>query len=204
MTRYITLVSLWGVWCFFHSFMINRTVTGFVRKHFKNTNRYYRIFYNIFAVVTLIPVWFYGIRIKGTPVFLWEGPFRITQGIFVLLALLFFIGGARRYDLTQFLGIRQIKENNPCPILTDDCRLDTGGILGVVRHPWYTGGIIVVWARNLDTATILTNLVITLYLIIGVLLEERKLVAEFRGEYIDYQRRVSMLFPFKWMMQKLT
>jgi protein-S-isoprenylcysteine O-methyltransferase Ste14 len=38
----------------------------------------------------------------------------------------------------------------------------------------------------------------------GAFLEERKMLAEFGEEYIGYQRRVSMLFPFKWLMQKLT
>jgi protein-S-isoprenylcysteine O-methyltransferase Ste14 len=121
----------------------------------------------------------------------------------VVWALLFFVGGARRYDLAQFLGIRQVRENNACSILTDDWRLDTGGILGMVRHPWYAGGILIVWARNLDMATILTNLVITVYFFIGAFLEERKLLAEFGEEYVDYQQRVSMFFPFKWAIQKL-
>lgn len=72
----------------------------------------------------------------------------------------------------------------------------------MVRHPWYAGGILIVWGRNLDMAAILTNLVITGYFIIGAYLEERKLLVEFGEEYIDYQRQVSMLFPFKLIRQK--
>ena len=204
MTRYVVLISLWGAWCFLHSFMITLTVTGFVRKRFGKAYRYYRIFYNVIALVTLAPVLVYSFSIKGLPVFGWEGPFRIVQGLLVFSALLLFIGGARRYNLNQFLGIRQVHENSPCSVLTDDCLPDSGGILGVVRHPWYAGGILIVWARNLDMATILTSLVITGYFLIGAFLEERKLLTEFGEEYIDYQRRVSMLFPFKWVIQKLT
>jgi protein-S-isoprenylcysteine O-methyltransferase Ste14 len=51
---------------------------------------------------------------------------------------------------------------------------------------------------------LLTSMVITGYFIIGAFLEERKLLAEFGEEYIGYQRRVSMLFPFKWVIHKLT
>jgi len=203
MIRYAVLILLWGAWCFLHSLMITPAVTGFVRKRFEKTYRYYRICYNVTALVTLIPVWGYGFTIKGLPVFHWEGLFRFVQGLLVVWALLFFVGGARRYDLVQFLGIRQVRENNACSILTDDCRLDTGGMLGMVRHPWYAGGILIVWARNLDMATILTNLVITVYFFIGAFLEERKLLAEFGEEYVDYQQRVSMFFPFKWAIQKL-
>jgi protein-S-isoprenylcysteine O-methyltransferase Ste14 len=204
MTRYVVLISLWGAWCFLHSFMITATVTGFAQKRFEKAYPYYRIFYNVMALVTLTPVLVYSFSIKGPVVFRWEGPFRIVQGLLVGSALLLFISGARRYDLAQFLGIRQVRENSTCSILTDNCRLDTGGILGVVRHPWYAGGILIVWARNLDMAAILTSLVITGYFLIGAFLEERKMLAEFGEEYIGYQRRVSMLFPFKWVIQKLT
>jgi methanethiol S-methyltransferase len=203
MIRYVVLISLWGAWCFLHSFLITPTVTGFVRKRFEKAYRYYRIFYNFIALVTLIPVLVYSFSIKGLPVFRWEGPFRIVQGLLLVSALLLFMGGARRYDLAQFLGIRQAREDSACSILTDDCRLDTGGILGMVRHPWYAGGILIIWARNLDMVAILTSLVITGYFFIGTFLEERKLLAEFGEEYIDYQQRVSMLFPLKWVIQKL-
>lgn len=203
MTRYVWLVLLWATWCFLHSFMIAPRVTEFVRKRSEKAYRYYRIFYNLIAFVTLIPVLIYSFSIKAQPLFRWEGPFRIVQGLLVASAFLLFIGGAGRYDLLQFLGIRQVRENNACSTLTNDCRLDTGGILGVVRHPWYAGGILIVWAENLDVTAILTSLVITAYFLIGAFLEERKLLAEFGEEYIVYRRRVSMFFPFKWVMQKL-
>ena len=202
MSRYVVLISLWGAWCFLHSLLITSTVIGFVQKRFKKVYRYYRIFYNFIALVTLISVVVYSSSIQWLPVFRWEGPYRIVQGLLVISALLLFIGGSRRYDLAQFLGIRQVRENSTCSLLSDDCRLDTGGILGMVRHPWYAGGILIVWGRNLDMAAILTNLVITGYFIIGAYLEERKLLVEFGEEYIDYQRQVSMLFPFKLLRQK--
>ena len=87
--------------------------------------------------------------------------------------------------------------------LREDCSLDIKGMLGIVRHPWYSGGILIVWARNLDVTAIITNLVITAYFIVGAFLEERKLLAEFGAEYKNYQRSVSMLFPLKWAARKL-
>jgi methanethiol S-methyltransferase len=203
MIRYVVLISLWGAWCFLHSFTITSAVTGFFRKRFERAYRYYRILYNLFALTTLVPVLVYTFSIRGLPVFRWEGPFRIIQGLLVLSALVLFIGGAGRYDLARFIGIRQVHEDNACGVLTEDCRLDTCGILGIVRHPWYSGGILIVWAGNLDVTAILTNLVITGYFLIGAFIEEQKLLAEFGEEYLDYRRRVSMFFPFKWSIQKL-
>jgi len=202
--RYVVLILLWGAWCFLHSFMITPAVTGFVRKRFKKAYRYYRIVYNLTALVTLAPVLLYSFSIKGGPLlFHWEGPFRIIQGVLVISALFFFIGGAKRYDLAQFLGIRQVREDDACGVITEDCRLDTGGILSMVRHPWYAGGILIVWAGNPDLVEILANLVITAYFLIGAFLEEKKLLVEFGEEYTRYRQRVSMLFPFKWSIQKI-
>jgi protein-S-isoprenylcysteine O-methyltransferase Ste14 len=203
MVRYVVLILLWGAWCFFHSFLITPAVTGFVRKHLESAYRYYRIFYNITALATLTPVLVYTYSMRGQPIFRWEGPFRIIQGLLAIFALVLFIGGSRRYDLAQFLGTRQLREDSTCEVLTQDCRLDTGGILSMVRHPWYAGGMLIVWIGNPDVTAVLTNLVITGYFLIGAVLEERKLVAEFGAEYMEYRRRVSMLFPIKWGAQKL-
>jgi len=143
------------------------------------------------------------ISIKGVPLFYWEGPFRIIQGIIDFLgASVFLSGGARQYDISSFIGVRQIRENSTCSILNDDCRLDTTGMLGIVRHPWYSGGILIVWARNLDMSAILTNLVISGYFLIGAYLEERRLLSEFGDQYFDYRQHVSMLFPLRWFRQK--
>ena len=100
MTRYVLLILLWGAWCFLHSLLITHTVTGFVLKRFEKAYRYYRIFYNLIALVTLIPVLSYSFSIKGLPIFRWEGPFLIIQGLLVVLAFLLFIGGARKYAVT--------------------------------------------------------------------------------------------------------
>jgi len=36
-------------------------------------------------------------------------------------------------------------------------------------------------------------------LIVGTYLEEKKLVREFGEKYLIYQKRVSMLIPYKWL-----
>ena len=47
-------------------------------------------------------------------------------------------------------------------------------------------------------------MILTVYVVIGTHLEERKLVAEFGDEYREYQQTVSMLFPWKWIKSELT
>ena len=202
MTPCVVLAVLWIIWCFLHSLLISRPVAGFIKNRFAGANRFYRIGYNITAGVTLIPVILYGYSIHGPLLFRWDGQLRFLQALLLISALLLFIAGARRYDLKQFSGISRIRRENACETLTADCSLDTGGVLGMLRHPWYTGGIILVWARDMDVSAILTNLVISAYFVVGAILEERRLVTTFGREYRDYQRRVSMWLPVKWMRRK--
>jgi protein-S-isoprenylcysteine O-methyltransferase Ste14 len=202
MAQYILLIVLWIAWCALHSALVSLSFTEPLRKRFPYASRYYRIVYNIVSVVTLAPVLLYSFSLRGVPDFSWQGPWRFLQISLVVSALVFFVAGARHYDLFQFLGLRQLEDEKACSVLTDDCSLDTSGVLSLVRHPWYTGGLLIIWARPLDTSAILTNLILSVYFLFGALLEERKLTQQFGQEYTDYQQRVSMFLPFKWIAKR--
>jgi protein-S-isoprenylcysteine O-methyltransferase Ste14 len=45
-------------------------------------------------------------------------------------------------------------------------------------------------------ADLVVNTLLTIYIIIGTLLEEKKLALEFGDSYIKYQHEVPMLIPF--------
>jgi protein-S-isoprenylcysteine O-methyltransferase Ste14 len=203
MNRYIILTMLWTTWCFLHSALNTQPVLDFVKRHFGKQYPYYRIFYNLIALLTLAPVLLYSATLESPLVFRWDGPWRIVQVILLLSAAILFVAGAKQYDLVRLLGLRPPDNPNDCRALTDDCRLEKRGILGFVRHPWYTGGILIVWSRDLTTAACLTSTIITGYFLVGTLLEEKKLIREYGEEYRRYQKEVSMLFPVKWLIQKL-
>ena len=201
MTRYLTLALVWAIWCALHSLMISPPITGFIARRLPGLVRYYRLLFNAVALGTLIGVVGYGAAFQGPVIFGWNGWLRIVQTILLAAAIGLFAAGARRYDLRQFLGLRQARSENTCHVLTDDCHLDTQGVLGLVRHPWYSGGILLIWARQLDAAAVVTNLVLTLYFIVGAMIEEEKLRAQFGAEYEAYRRRVSMLVPIRWVQR---
>jgi protein-S-isoprenylcysteine O-methyltransferase Ste14 len=201
MMCYLMLAAAWCLWCALHSLMVAPAVTRSVQQRLPALHRRYRMVYNLVSLFTLVPVLAYGVALNGPVLFRWEGALRILQVSLLSAALACFVLGARRYDLRQFLGLRPAHNVDDCRALTADCRLDQGGVLGVVRHPWYAGGILLVWARDLSAAALVTSLCVSIYFVVGAMLEERKLVARFGQAYRDYQQRVSMLVPIKWLLQ---
>jgi len=194
----ILLILFWLLWCALHSVLISHTARTYIQRRYPVIIPWYRLAYNLFAVVSLVPLLFYGTALRGETWFAWSGPWRIPQVFLLASALALFAAGARRYDFREFMGLNQHKGRNDCAALTDDCSLDKDGILGIIRHPWYTAGILIIWARPLDTAAILINLIVSGYLVLGAFLEERKLVRRFGAEYDAYRRQVPMFLPLKW------
>jgi protein-S-isoprenylcysteine O-methyltransferase Ste14 len=64
-----------------------------------------------------------------------------------------------------------------------------------VRHPLYIGWLTIVWATpGMTVAHLVFAGMSTAYILVGVRLEERDLIAA-HPEYADYRRRVPMLIP---------
>jgi protein-S-isoprenylcysteine O-methyltransferase Ste14 len=194
------LAVLWIIWCALHSGMISVTATGYLKRWLGTRFRIYRLIFNLVALVTVIPVMAYGQWLRGPMLFRWEGVLILFQVILLISALLLFLAGARHYDLLQFSGLRQLKTGSSHNALTETGELDTTGVLDITRHPWYLGGILIIWTRDIDLSALVTNIILTLYFIVGCVLEERKLLIEYGDVYRRYQEKVSMLIPLKWIL----
>jgi len=191
------------LWCAIHSGMICLKVTEYLKLRLGTYFRFYRLIYNLVAIVTIIPVISFGDSIEGSLIFQWEGYLLILQILLLAISIFLFIAGAKHYDIFQFLGIRQIWTGRSHSVITKGGELKTDGILSVTRHPWYLAAILLIWSREFDLSVLITNIILTLYLIIGTLLEEQKLFYEYGESYRKYQKKVSMLIPFKYFLPGL-
>jgi protein-S-isoprenylcysteine O-methyltransferase Ste14 len=179
--------------------MIALKVTAYLKKRLGDGYRYYRLVYNIAAIGTLIPLLGYGRPLKEQVLFVWGGPLLVIKITVLALAVALFILGAMKYDMLSFAGIRQIRSGNHYAVMSETGKIDASGILGLTRHPWYLGAILLVWSDDsrIYGSTLIVNAILTLYIVWGTILEERKLVIEIGDAYRDYQKRVPMLLPLK-------
>ena len=198
-TQYLILSLLLTAWCVLHSAMISVPVTQHLVKRLGERFRFYRLFFNLISIVTLIPVALFAYSIRTHTIFHWNGYMRILQMFLLGTAVLLLYFGGRHYDARQLLGLRQIREGNSNKLISAEDELDASGVLGITRHPWYLASILLIWARQLDVSVIIVNVILTSYLILGTYLEEKKLLREFGEKYLTYQQKVSMLIPFKWL-----
>ena len=201
--KYLFPALLWILWCTLHSTLIATRVTDYMKNKLGDWFRFYRLFYNTVSLATLVPLVYYSISIRQEPVFRWEGHLVIVKYLLLATSIYLFIAGGRHYSMSQFLGIRQIKTGRANHTLSEYDTFNPSGILGAIRHPWYTGGIIAVWAGDISPSTFLINIIISAYFVIGTILEERKLLLEFGERYREYQKNVSMFIPYKWLKSKI-
>ncbi len=197
------LALLVVAWCVLHSAMISISVTDYLQKRLGSTFRYYRLFFNLTAFLTLVPVAIFASSVRTQVIFAWTGYARILQLTLLGIAFLLLFLGGRHYDARQLIGIKQIRDGNSSKLISDKNEFDTSGILGITRHPWYLAVVPLIWARPLDISVIIVNIILTFYLVVGTYLEEKKLILEFGDKYRTYQQQVSMLIPLKWLKSRI-
>jgi protein-S-isoprenylcysteine O-methyltransferase Ste14 len=196
-TTMVWLMFLWSAWCALHSLLITTGVRQWFERRGGAWQALYRGGYVVFSLATLLPLLSYTAALPQRLIVLPYPWMHFLQLLLLVYAAVMFIGGWQVYDLKTFIGLRQWQDyrtgrTSEPPIL------QTGGILRYVRHPWYSGGIALLWALPaLTDVTLLTRSLLTVYLLVGTLIEEYKLRQNLGEPYRHYCRRTPMLFPWK-------
>ncbi len=153
--------------------------------------RYFRLAYNAFAVLSLLPVLALVYLLPDTPLYIIPYPLIIVTLTIQAGAALAAIYSLQATSMTEFLGLRQFV--NPT---STSGKLVTSGLYQYVRHPLYTLAFIIILLFPWMTANSLAFFISSsIYLVIGAFFEERKMLQEFGEEYAHYKARTPMFFP---------
>jgi methanethiol S-methyltransferase len=176
-----------------HSWMASLSLKQRLNARFgSKVERVYRLVYNVVAVITLLPVLILPIALMDKPIYQIPLSWMILSLLGQAVSALVVVVGIFMTGFMKFLGICQLVrcEGDEPP------RLVVTGLYRWVRHPLYTASLLFIWLMPVMTWNLLAlNLGLTLYIVIGTVLEERKLLAEFGEEYASYVRRTPMLIP---------
>ncbi|MEP7134936.1 MAG: isoprenylcysteine carboxylmethyltransferase family protein [Chloroflexota bacterium] len=184
----ILAVAFWGV---VHSLMASLKFKEFLRRVLGNGGmKFYRLFYNIFSVLSIAPVFYLMIALPDRAFYQipapWSYLFLLGSGISVLLLFV----AVLQTDVLSFIGLRQLFEDaQPSPLVTN-------GFYRMIRHPLYTFGLLALWlSSSVSMNAFVVYIGLTLYILVGIYFEERKLLREFGQAYADYQAVTPMLIP---------
>ena len=191
------LAIIWILWCSLHSLLISNFFVARIRDIWAKKFAYYRLVYNAFSLLTLIPVVIYQQLLPEQIVFSWSGYWYVLKSGMYLASFILFYGGYRVFDIQYVLGIKQIEEMREGR-KTEAVDFNSTGILEYVRHPWYSGAILLVWAFGpISDVSLISKIILTAYIIIGTFLEEKKLIRKLGEPYLEYRKRVPMFIPWK-------
>ncbi len=189
--NHFLLILLWILYYTIHSILASSSVKDFFQKKLKNTFRYYRLGYSIFATVTLILLLYFQYSFES-PLLIRSVWIKYFSVLFLILPglIIMFISIKKYFMLLS--GVRSIFTPVPAS------ELKVNGIHRFVRHPLYSGTILFVWGLFL-VFPFLNNFIaavlLTLYVLVGISFEEKKLIKEFGKQYEGYIQKVPMLIP---------
>jgi len=186
----IYLVISWAIYFFLHSFLASDSVKEYILNKWPSFIESYRLFYTIIAVITLIPVVYSYLSVPKIQILASTNMTRYMSLMLATFGVIVMHLAFKQYELRAFLGFKK-ETDNTGPMVT-------GGILSYVRHPIYSGIILLSLGYFLFSGTnaaLITILCTFVYLPIGIYLEEAKLIKRFGSKYLEFRKRVPAIFP---------
>jgi protein-S-isoprenylcysteine O-methyltransferase Ste14 len=190
----VALLLGWLAYAVLHSLLASLWLKRRVAAHWPLQAPGYRLAFNLLAVLLLVPPLWMTFAWHGPLLWSWNGVWAWVANGLALAAVAGFVWSTRYYDMAVFAGSAQWATRNAGA--EDPGVLRLSPLHRHVRHPWYSLGLVILWTRDMDEARLVSTLCITLYLWLGSLLEERKLLVFHGDAYARYRERVPGLVPW--------
>lgn len=147
--------------------------------------------FSLIAVLTILPLVYLLIKNPGPVLYIIPSPRRWLmvggQLIAAIVAPRAMLDAPHRFKIRSQLAAPKTPEAGP---------LNIRGIYRWVRDPFLLTGLIIIWLTPFMTVNLLVIYILsTIYLYLGSLHWETRLVAQFGDEYREYQKRVHRIIP---------
>ncbi len=193
----ITFILYFLIFAAIHSLLATGYIKSKAERLLKGNFRFYRLLYTIISFPTFAPAFLVWLKYTSLTPLVYRIPDWLSP-VFLLVRLLgigLFVYAVFQTDILEFAGIKPTRREM-------ESKLITGGAYGIVRHPMYTGAIAVLFTKmEMSQLELTASLLVSIYFVIGAIIEEKRLVSTFGDEYRRYKQQVSMLVPVKWIMR---
>ncbi len=184
------IILAMGVYGLVHSILAGKPAKSLARRWFgPSTDRWYRLFYNLVAVVTFLPVAACVKLLPDRVLYRIPLPWMLITMAFQAIAILVMLTAVHDTGMLPFVGLAPEEQKVPPHLVTES-------VYHYLRHPLYACGLVVIWLFPVMSGNFLALAIgATVYVAIGIRLEERKLRRQFGDAYAAYQRQTPMLIP---------
>jgi protein-S-isoprenylcysteine O-methyltransferase Ste14 len=185
------LAIFWIGYCTLHSVLASAGVKVWIQKTMKVSIQFYRIGYTIFSFLGLVGILIYQFSLQTKLLFVPSfavsliGIIMMASGAVIMVLMIW------KYFM-QLSGLRWLSRGKV------SSKLEVNGLHRYVRHPLYLGTFVFLWGWFLlypSLSFLICCSFITIYTLIGLRFEEKKLIKEFGDEYVQYQKKVPRLIP---------
>jgi protein-S-isoprenylcysteine O-methyltransferase Ste14 len=154
-------------------------------------SKFYRLYYTLFSFAGLVILLYWLFSITSPQIYIVTkatviaGILVTATGAFIMILCI----GKYFFQLSGLKSLAREGANNDLMIT---------GIHRYVRHPLYTGTFIFIWGLLIVypyLSLLIVNVIITVYTLIGIRFEEKKLEKEFGDSYKLYKDNTPMLIP---------
>jgi protein-S-isoprenylcysteine O-methyltransferase Ste14 len=147
--------------------------------------------FSLIAVLTLLPLGYLLYKNPGPVLYVVSSPWRLLMVCGQLIAAI--VAPRALLDAPHRFRIRA---QLSAPETAEAGSLNIRGVYRWVRDPFLLSGLVIIWLTPFMTVNLLViYLLTTVYLYLGSLHWETRLVAQFGDEYREYQRRVHRIIP---------
>jgi len=175
----LMLAASWLLFGVIHSLLAGTTLDHLFGRHAR------LVFNGVAIMMTALP---FAISARLPEILLWNEPdwLRWTRQGISAAAVLALIHTLKFYSLPGFLGLK-----------AETWTLTFSPWHRWIRHPWYFLTLILIWTHTMTGIWLVNALCITLYLLLGSRIEEKRILRYHPGSYAAYCRIVPGLFPWR-------
>lgn len=192
---YLNLVILWVLFYFLHSLFASLNIKRKIKGWMGRLYIWYRLLYSVFSTLFIFGILVFSMSFEQTDILTKTTVTTYLGYMLASFGTIIIVRSFKTFSKKRFIGLE------PHDDLEQKEDFVVSGLHGYIRHPIYSGTILIFFGFFFFEPTISSAIhlvMLLLYLPFGIHYEEKKLIELYRDKYIQYKKVVPSIIPQKW------